>query len=133
MTHCGYVAIAGRPNVGKSTLMNSLIGQKLSITAHKPQTTRHTVRGINSTNDSQIIYVDTPGIHLQKSNALNRVLNRSAVSALQDVDLVVLVVEAGLWTDEDNLAYQKVSQSAVPFVFAVNKVDKLSNLSLIHI
>ena len=127
MTRCGYVAIAGRPNVGKSTLMNSLIGQKLSITAHKPQTTRHTVRGINTTEDAQVIYVDTPGIHQRKSTALNKVLNRSAVTALQDVDLIVLVVEAGSWTKEDQLAYDKVCQSGSPFLIAVNKVDLINN------
>ncbi len=123
MTRCGYVAIAGRPNVGKSTLMNTLIGQKLSITAHKPQTTRHVIRGINTTADEQIIYVDTPGIHQQKSNALNKVLNRSASAALRDVDLIVLVVQAGHWTDEDKLAFDTVKSTGRPFMIVVNKID----------
>lgn len=111
MTRCGYIAIAGRPNVGKSTLMNALIGQKLSITAHKPQTTRHVILGISSKDQQQLIYVDTPGIHRQKNHALNRVLNRSASAALQDVDVIALIVQAGEWNDEDKLAFDTVSKA----------------------
>lgn len=127
MTHCGYIAIAGRPNVGKSTLMNALVGQKLSITAHKPQTTRHVILGINSNDDRQLIYVDTPGIHLQKNHALNRVLNRSANAALQDVDVILLVVQAGEWNNEDALAFDSVCNAQRPFIIAVNKVDMFND------
>lgn len=127
MLRCGYAAIAGRPNVGKSTLMNALIGQKLSITAHKPQTTRHAIRGINTSDEAQVIYIDTPGIHQQKSTALNKVLNRSATVALQDADVIVLVVEAGHWTGEDDLAFRTVCKSNKPFILAVNKIDLITD------
>ena len=92
--HCGYVALIGRPNVGKSTLMNSLLGQKLSITSRKPQTTRHRILGIKTTDDVQIVYVDTPGIHHGDKQALHRYLNRAALSIIQDVNVIVFLVEA---------------------------------------
>ncbi len=107
--------------------MNAMIGQKLSITAHKPQTTRHVIRGISTTEDAQLIYVDTPGIHLRKSSALNKVLNRSASAALRDVDVIVLVVHAGHWTDEDTLAFDTVCAAKRPFIIAVNKIDLIAN------
>ncbi len=88
MTYCGVVSIAGRPNVGKSTLLNRLIGQKLSITAHKPQTTRHSILGIQTVGERQVVYVDTPGIHVTGKQRLNQVLNRTASSSLHDVDVV---------------------------------------------
>ncbi|HHL45056.1 MAG TPA: GTPase Era, partial [Gammaproteobacteria bacterium] len=95
---CGYVAIVGRPNVGKSTLLNHILGQKISITSSKPQTTRHRILGIKSTDHSQVIYVDTPGIHEQAKRAMNRYMNRVATASLQDVDLIIFVVEALRWT-----------------------------------
>lgn len=104
-----------------------MIGQKLSITAHKPQTTRHVILGINSTDNEQLIYVDTPGIHLRKSSALNRVLNRSASAALRDVDVIVLVVQACHWTDEDTLAFDTVCRAERPFIIAVNKIDLITD------
>lgn len=123
MTFCGVVSIAGRPNVGKSTLLNRLIGQKLSITAHKPQTTRHSILGIHTEDDRQVIYVDTPGIHVGGAQKLNQVLNRTASSSLHDVDAVILLVQAMVWNDDDQRAFDLVSNSGVPFFIAVNKID----------
>lgn len=124
---CGYVAIIGRPNVGKSTLLNRLLGQKISITAHKPQTTRHCILGINNTDAAQIIYVDTPGIHGSAREALNRYMNRAAISSLNDVDVVIFVVEALSWKDQDDFVLGKLSRSNVPVILAVNKVDKIKH------
>ena len=123
MTYCGVVSIAGRPNVGKSTLMNRLVGQKLSITAHKPQTTRHSILGIHTADDTQIIYVDTPGIHVSGKQKLNQVLNRTASNALHDVNVVVLMLQSMVWNDDDQRAYDMVVNAGVPFIIAVNKID----------
>ncbi len=125
MKYCGVVSIAGRPNVGKSTLLNRLVGQKLSITAHKPQTTRHSILGIQTVGDHQVIYVDTPGIHVTGTLKLNQVLNRTASSALHDVDIVILMVQAMVWNDDDQRAFDLVSNSGVPFFIAVNKIDNI--------
>ncbi len=129
--HCGNVALIGRPNVGKSTLLNRILGQKLSITSNKPQTTRLPIRGIKTTATHQAIFVDTPGVHhLRGKRALNRLMNRAAVSALMDVDVIVLVVEAGKWTDEDDLVLSYIATNeGVPVVVAINKVDKLEDKS----
>jgi GTP-binding protein Era len=125
MTYCGVVSIAGRPNVGKSTLLNRLIGQKLSITAHKPQTTRHSILGIQTDGDRQVIYVDTPGIHVTGTQRLNQVLNRTASSSLHDVDVVILVLQAMVWNDDDQRAYELVSNAGAPFFIVVNKIDTI--------
>lgn len=127
MTSCGVVSIAGRPNVGKSTLLNKLIGQKLSITAHKPQTTRHSILGIQTTDDRQVIYVDTPGIHVTGTQKLNQVLNRTASSSLHDVDVIILLIQAMVWNDDDQRAYDLVSNSGVPFFIAINKIDTIKH------
>ncbi|MFK7996973.1 MAG: GTPase Era [Granulosicoccus sp.] len=127
MTYCGVVSIAGRPNVGKSTLLNHLVGQKLSITAHKPQTTRHSILGIHTEDDRQVIYVDTPGIHVTGTQKLNQVLNRTASSSLHDVDIVVLIIQSMVWNDDDQRAYELVSNSGVPFFIAVNKIDTVKH------
>jgi GTP-binding protein Era len=121
----GYVAIIGRPNVGKSTLMNRILGIKLAITSHKAQTTRHAILGIQSFNEGQIVYVDTPGIHERSDNAMNRYLNRTARSVLSDVDLLIFVVEALRWTKEDEKVLLHFQQSEVPVILAVNKVDRI--------
>lgn len=126
---CGTVAIVGRPNVGKSTLLNRLVGQKLSITAHKPQTTRHSIVGIKTTDNLQYIYVDTPGIHVDAKRALNQVLNRTASSSLHDVDAVLMLVQALVWNDDDKRCFELVSKSGTPFYFVVNKIDKVNHKS----
>jgi len=124
---CGYVAIIGRPNVGKSTLLNHLLGQKLSITSRKPQTTRHRLLGIKTEGNTQIIYVDTPGLHQGKHNAMNRYLNRAATNSLVGVDVIVWLVEALQWTEEDSYVLEALAQCAVPVILGVNKIDKLSD------
>lgn len=121
----GQVALIGRPNVGKSTLLNRLIGQKLSIVTRRPQTTRHRIIGILSTAQAQIVFVDTPGMHLRQRGALNRYMNRVAEGALEGVDLVLFMVEAGRWTDEDQHVLEQISQHDVPTALVVNKVDRL--------
>lgn len=127
MSFCGVVSIAGRPNVGKSTLLNCLIGQKLSITAHKPQTTRHSILGIQTKDDTQVIYVDTPGIHVTGTRKLNQVLNRTASSSLHDVNLVILLVQSMVWNDDDQRAFDLVSNTGLPFLIAVNKIDTIKH------
>jgi GTP-binding protein Era len=122
---CGYVAIIGRPNVGKSTLLNHLIGQKISITSKKPQTTRHQILGIKTFDNTQIIYVDTPGLHRQEGRALNRYMNRVAAQVIFDVDVIVFVVEVGKWSADDEAVLQKLKKTEVPIILAVNKIDHL--------
>lgn len=123
ITRCGTIALSGRPNVGKSSLLNKLIGQKLSITAHKPQTTRHALLGIRTIEDTQFVYIDTPGIHGQAKRTLNRVLNKTASSAATGADVMVLVVQALTWTADDKLALEVVQRQGKPWILAVNKVD----------
>ncbi|MFT4574115.1 MAG: GTP-binding protein Era, partial [Marinomonas primoryensis] len=101
VTHCGYIAIVGRPNVGKSTLLNHILGQKLSITSRKPQTTRDQILGVKTEGHVQAIYVDTPGLHLGETKAINRIMNKTASAALKDVDVVLFVIDADRWTEED--------------------------------
>ena len=124
---CGFVAIAGRPNVGKSTLINRLVGQKLAITSDKAQTTRHAILGIKTRDGAQAIYVDTPGIHRRSRNALGRYLNRTARAAVTGVDLVLFVVEALRFTDEDRKALGAVGDAGVPVIAAVNKTDRVKD------
>lgn len=125
---CGFVAIVGRPNVGKSTLMNHILGQKLSITSRKPQTTRHQIMGIKTEGDLQIVYVDTPGLHKDEGKkALNRYMNKAASDALRDVDLVVFIVDRTAWTEEDQLVLDKVKNVRCPVILAVNKIDQLKD------
>jgi GTP-binding protein Era len=125
--HCGFVALVGRPNVGKSTLLNHLLGQKISITSRKPQTTRHSLLGIKTTDDAQFVYVDTPGLHLKEKKAMNRYMNRAAAAVLSDVDAVVFVIEAGRWTEEDDNVVRRLKDLSVPVVLAVNKVDRMKD------
>ena len=125
--HCGYVAIVGRPNVGKSTLLNRILGQKLSITSRKPQTTRHRIHGIKTDGNTQAIYVDTPGLHAEADKAMNRYMNRAASSALFDVDVIVFVIDRTQWTPEDEMVLKKVRRSGIPVILAVNKVDRLAD------
>lgn len=121
--HCGYVAIVGRPNVGKSTLLNRILGQKISITSERPQTTRHRILGVQNTDDSQVIYVDTPGLHLGGKKAINRYMNRTAAGSISDVDAIIFVVDRTRWTDEDDHVLEKVKQAKVPVFLVINKID----------
>ena len=124
---CGYVAIVGRPNVGKSTLLNYILGMKLSITSRKPQTTRHQILGVKTTKDSQTIYVDTPGIHQRSGTAINKYMNRAATSILDDVDVIVFVVQVKKWTDEDQAIVERLKKVSCPVLMVVNKVDKVAS------
>ncbi|RAU35740.1 MULTISPECIES: GTPase Era [Pseudomonas] len=126
-SRCGYVAIVGRPNVGKSTLLNHILGQKLAITSRKPQTTRHNMLGIKTEGEVQTIYVDTPGLHKENQKALNRFMNKTAVTALRDVDVVVFVVDRTRWTDEDQMVLERVRFVKCPVLLAVNKMDRLDD------
>lgn len=126
---CGYIAIVGRPNVGKSTLLNHILGQKLSITSRKPQTTRHQIVGVKTQGDTQFIYVDTPGLHQKEAKAINRVMNRSAASALSDVDVIVFVVDRLQWRDDDEWVLQKIKQAKAPVLLVINKVDQIDDKS----
>ena len=125
--HCGYVAIIGQPNVGKSTLLNQILGQKISITSRKPQTTRNQILGIKTTNDVQAIYVDTPGLHTTSKNALNRYMNRAASSVINGVDVIVFMVVADRWTEEDDWILNKLSTVKCPVILAINKTDRIKN------
>jgi len=122
---CGYVAIVGRPNVGKSTLLNHMLGQKVSITSRKPQTTRNNVQGIKTENGHQIVFVDTPGLHKTETRAINRYMNQAASSAIKDVDVVVFLVDRLVWTEEDDMVAQRLDHLQVPLILAINKVDKI--------
>jgi len=123
---CGYVAIIGRPNVGKSTLLNHILGLKLSITSRKPQTTRHQIMGVKTVDNGQFIFVDTPGIHSGGNRAINRYMNRAASSVIHDVDVILFLVQSLKWTDEDQLVLNKLEQVDVPVVLLVNKVDQVA-------
>jgi GTP-binding protein Era len=125
VNRCGYAAIIGRPNVGKSTLLNRIIGVKLAITSHKAQTTRHSILGIKTLSGGQVIYVDTPGIHERGEQAMNRYLNRTATSVLADVDVLIFVVEALHWTREDAKILKLLEGRSTPVILVVNKVDQV--------
>jgi len=125
--NCGYVALIGRPNVGKSTLMNHLLGQKISITSRKPQTTRHRILGIHTTEVGQIVYMDTPGMHQVEKKALNRYLNKTADTALLGVDVVVWLIDGLFWQDHDEVIFSKLKQINLPVILAINKIDKIQD------
>jgi GTP-binding protein Era len=122
---CGFAALIGRPNVGKSTLLNALTGQKLSIVTPRPQTTRHRVLGLVNLPDAQIAFVDTPGLHRQEGRALNRAMNRTAAAAALDADLILLVVEAMRFGDEDRMALTRAREASRPIIAVINKVDQV--------
>ncbi|MBD1565287.1 GTPase Era [Vibrio sp. S12_S33] len=125
--HCGFVAIVGRPNVGKSTLLNNLLGQKISITSRKPQTTRHRIMGVETDGQYQAIYVDTPGLHIEEKRAINRLMNRAASSSLSDVNLVLFLVDGTQWTADDEMVLNKLRNANFPVVLCVNKVDNVKD------
>ena len=122
---CGFVTVAGRPNVGKSTLVNRIVGRKLSITSNRPQTTRHRILGIASSDASQIVFVDTPGIHTGHTRALNRYMNRVASRALIGVDLIMMVIEASGWIRDDDHILDRIGAEAVPVILVLNKIDRI--------
>jgi len=126
-TYCGYIALVGRPNVGKSTLLNYILQQKLSITSRKPQTTRHSILGISTEENYQFVYVDTPGIHQGSKKAMNRMMNKSAISTVRDVDAVVFLVDGTHWKEEDEYVLNILKNVSVPTFLVVNKVDKISD------
>jgi GTP-binding protein Era len=121
------IAIVGRPNVGKSTILNQILGQKVSITSRKPQTTRHRIMGIDTIADRQAIYVDTPGLHSEEKRAINKLMNRAASSSLGEVFLVLFVVEGTRWTEDDELVLSKIKQANIPCWLVVNKTDKVTD------
>ena len=122
---CGYVALIGRPNVGKSTLLNHLIKQKISITSRKPQTTRHRILGINTTAQAQIIYLDTPGMHNNSAKALNRYMNQTADSSLLGADLVIWILDGLVWQEYDEIIRKKLEQLNLPVILVINKIDRI--------
>jgi GTP-binding protein Era len=124
-TYCGFIAIVGRPNVGKSTLLNNLLGQKISITSRKAQTTRHRIVGIHTEGAYQAIYVDTPGLHMEEKRAINRLMNKAASSSIGDVELVIFVVEGTRWTPDDEMVLNKLRDGKAPVILAINKVDNV--------
>jgi GTP-binding protein Era len=124
---CGFAALIGRPNVGKSTLMNHLLKQKISITSRKPQTTRHRIVGINTTEAGQVVYLDTPGMHQSDKRALNRYLNRAADTALLGVDVVVWLIDGLSFHEYDEIIFKKLEQAGLPVILAVNKVDRIKD------
>lgn len=121
--HCGMLTLAGRPNVGKSTLLNALVGRKISIVTPKPQTTRHRIVGVRNLANAQLVFFDTPGMHRDASRAVNRYMNQVAVTALDDADLVLMIVEAGRWTDEDERVLKRLGDR--PAALIINKVDRV--------
>lgn len=124
-TRCGFVAIVGRPNVGKSTLLNQILQQKISITSKKAQTTRHRILGIETEGNRQTVYVDTPGLHSEEKRAINRLMNRAASSSIGDVDLVLFVVDGTHWTEDDEMVLTKLKRSQRPVVLLINKIDQI--------
>jgi len=126
-TYCGYVTILGRPNVGKSTLLNNLIGQKLSITSRKPQTTRRHTIGVNTNKYHQVIYIDTPGLQESPANAMNRYMNKEATNALAGIDILIYVVEALKWTTLDQHILNMIKDKTAPIILAINKMDKIKD------
>ncbi len=130
-TRCGFVAIIGKPNVGKSTLLNYLIGQKLSITSRKPQTTRHKLLGIKTVSNTQMVFVDTPGLHNGQNKAINRYMNKTVQSVIHDVDLILFMVDRLKWTAEDDLVLDQLRHCSTPVFLLLNKVDLVDDKSIL--
>ncbi|MBX2848894.1 MAG: GTPase Era [Acidiferrobacterales bacterium] len=129
----GFVTIVGKPNVGKSTLMNEIIGQKISITSHRPQTTRHRILGIHTDEEKQVVFVDTPGIHsvAKKSNrkTINKVINKTAIASIDGVDVVCFMITASGWTEGDQLVLKALKDVDIPIILVINKIDKLKSIN----
>jgi GTP-binding protein Era len=130
-TRCGYIAIVGRPNVGKSTLLNRVLGTKLSITSRKPQTTRHAILGIKTTGKVQAIYVDTPGLQYQQKKKMHRLMNRTVFATTQEVDVVVFVVDGLTWTTADQDVLVALKEISVPVILVINKIDRLEDKGML--
>lgn len=126
-TVCGFVTLVGRPNVGKSSLLNRLVNEKISIISSKPQTTRHQIQGVKTMDATQIVYVDTPGIHYEAKRALNRYMNKAAKMSIADVDVVLFVVEALKWTKEDQYVLELIKTATQPVILVVNQIDKVAD------
>jgi len=132
MVHrCGYIAIVGRPNVGKSTLLNRMLGQKISITSRKPQTTRHRILGIKTTPEVQFVFTDTPGLHRGSRHLVNRIMNRAAAGALEEADVILMVTDCTRWTEEDDYVVDLLKSVRAQVVMALNKVDKVKDKDLL--
>ncbi len=127
----GFVTLLGRPNIGKSTLLNRLVGKKISITSHRPQTTRHRLLGIRNDKDRQIVFVDTPGMHAVDKKAqrkrINQVINKTAINSLEGVDLVVFMIGADGWREKDDVPYRAIKEAKIPVIVVLNKLDKLNS------
>lgn len=130
-SYCGYIALVGRPNVGKSTLLNKILQQKLSITSRKPQTTRHSILGIRTEGDYQFVYVDTPGIHQGSKKTMNRIMNKTAISVLRDVDAIAFIVEGTHWGEDDEHVLHLIEKVKVPVFLVVNKIDKIADKAVL--
>lgn len=126
-TYCGYIALVGRPNVGKSTLLNKILEQKISITSRKPQTTRHSILGVRTDNQYQYVYVDTPGIHQGSKKAMNKLMNKTAIQTLNDVDYIVFVVEGNRFQDEDEYILNLIKKAPAPTILVINKIDMITD------
>ena len=124
---CGYISIVGKPNVGKSTLLNTILDKKISITSRKSQTTRNNIIGVKTDNEFQMIFLDTPGIHMQATKTLNKVLNHSALSVIQDSDLVLFLLHRTSLHNQDRQVLNKIKESKVPAICVLNKVDQVQN------
>ena len=125
VTRCGFVALCGKPNVGKSTLFNRLVQAPLAAATGKPQTTRHNIKGVLTEGTTQFVFVDTPGIYSRSNRRLSRLLNANAREALSQIDVALLVVEAGVWNERDAHILQDVRASQAPVVLAANKIDRI--------
>ena len=126
-SYCGYIALVGRPNVGKSTLLNRILDHKLSITSRKPQTTRHSILGVRTDDAYQYIYVDTPGIHQGSKKVMNKMMNKTAIRVLNDVDVIAFVTDGTHWQEEDEYVLELVKQAKVPCVLVINKIDNITD------
>lgn len=125
--YCGYIALVGRPNVGKSTLLNRILDQKISITSRKPQTTRHSILGVRTDGHYQYIYVDTPGIHLGSKKVMNKMMNKTAIRVLNDVDVIVFVTDGTIWHEEDEYVLSLIQEAKVPCIWVLNKIDNIAD------
>lgn len=132
-SYCGFISIIGKPNVGKSTLLNKLVGEKISITANKPQTTRHKIFGIKTIDNKQAIYIDTPGIFLKNYSQLNKLMNKSAKSALKDVEIIMLVVDGLSWNQQDDIVLREIKKikKSMPIFLLINKIDLIADQNLL--